>query len=184
MVSVVLGDFDKPCAPANHGFFSGFVPVPVGSISDQVFKVTVNHTDPMFIYCSQGNGNHCPRGMVAAINPSGNKTLSAYAQNAIGRAIFSPFPDEAFGGVFGAPSLVGEPQDGTGGDNKGDGTCPPESKPSGNAPSGGEGAGAGAGTGPQAEGAEEEEDSGVSHTVRQCSLTAAAAVFFVALFLA
>ncbi|KAH6692393.1 AFG1-like ATPase-domain-containing protein [Plectosphaerella plurivora] len=136
--SVVQGDFDKPCAPVDHGgFFSGFVPVPVGSISDQVFKVTVEHEEPMFIYCSQGSGNHCPRGMVAAINPSGNQTLSAYAQNAIGRAIFSPFPDEPFGGVFGPPSLVGEPEDGETGGDKSDDTCPPDSLPSSSAGYGG-----------------------------------------------
>ena len=56
----------------------------------------------MFFYCSQGN--HCPQGMVGAINPSGNQTLSAYAQNAVGRPVFSPVPDHVFGGEFVHPS--------------------------------------------------------------------------------
>lgn len=69
---------------------------------DKVFRVRVNRTEPMFFYCSQGN--HCPQGMVGAINPSGNQTLSAYAQNAIGRAVFAPFPDQISGGVFAHPT--------------------------------------------------------------------------------
>ncbi|KAM0328043.1 hypothetical protein ACHAQA_005444 [Verticillium albo-atrum] len=94
--SVVQGDYHHPCSPVDEGgFFSGFVP-------DDVFKVTVRHTDPMFFYCSQGK--HCASGMVGVVNPTVDQTLSKYARNAVGRPSFSPSPIGAFGGEFGSPS--------------------------------------------------------------------------------
>lgn len=59
----------------------------------------MNHTEPMFFYCSQGN--HCPQGMVGAVNPNAEHTLHNYAYNAAGRPVLSPFPNEPFGGIFG-----------------------------------------------------------------------------------
>jgi carbohydrate-binding DOMON domain-containing protein len=62
--------------------------------------VTVSHTNPVPIYCSQNNGQHCKNGMVAVINPagSGDLTLDAYAALArnAGNAV-SP-SGSAFGG--------------------------------------------------------------------------------------
>jgi hypothetical protein len=72
-----------------------------GPQQSQVFHVTVSHTNPVPIYCSQNNGQHCKNGMVAVINPdtSGNSdmTLQAYKSLAsqAGNAISPP------GGVFG-----------------------------------------------------------------------------------
>ncbi|KAM0283104.1 hypothetical protein ACHAQH_002707 [Verticillium albo-atrum] len=108
--SVVAGDYDSPCTPLDHGgFFSGFVPVASGE-SEAVFKVTVNHTNPMFFYCSQGQ--HCATGMVGVVNPTDNQTLMAYAQNAVGWTSFSPFASEAFGSEFGSSSSENDTADG------------------------------------------------------------------------
>jgi hypothetical protein len=59
-----------------------------------VFRVTVNDTEPLPFYSSQGK--ECPNGMVGIINPSENKTLDDYKKEAAklssgvspGRAVF------------------------------------------------------------------------------------------------
>ncbi|KAJ4390286.1 hypothetical protein N0V85_007373 [Neurospora sp. IMI 360204] len=66
--SVVTSTAAKPCDPkTENGFFSGFFPVAqTGVASDNVFRVTVNSTTPLWFYCSQGK--HCQAGMVGAVN--------------------------------------------------------------------------------------------------------------------
>ncbi|KAH7275641.1 hypothetical protein B0J15DRAFT_21087 [Fusarium solani] len=93
--SVVAGDYRYPCSPLDigTGFFSGFVPTDDGT-ADKVFRVTVNDTEPLPFYSSQGK--ECPNGMVGIINPSENKTLDDYKKEAAklssgvspGRAVF------------------------------------------------------------------------------------------------
>ncbi|RSL67734.1 hypothetical protein CEP54_003142 [Fusarium duplospermum] len=79
--SVVAGDYRYPCSPLDigTGFFSGFVPTDDGT-ADKVFRVTVNDTEPLPFYSSQGK--ECPNGMVGIINPSENKTLDDYKEEA------------------------------------------------------------------------------------------------------
>jgi hypothetical protein len=62
---VVQGPFDTPCS-TNGGFYSGFINPTTGE-SSTTFTITINDTDPIWIYCSQ-NG-HCQSGMVMVINP-------------------------------------------------------------------------------------------------------------------
>ncbi|GAB1319404.1 hypothetical protein MFIFM68171_09614 [Madurella fahalii] len=79
--SVVAGDFENACQPLEDGgFFSGFFPTALDTVNDRVFRVTITHDNPVPIYCSQNNGQHCKNGMVAVINPrdSGSQTLNAY----------------------------------------------------------------------------------------------------------
>ncbi|KAI1862981.1 hypothetical protein JX265_009027 [Neoarthrinium moseri] len=65
--SVVQSDYDTPCQLAkSNGFYSGYFPVSDGE-SKSVFQITVNNTNPIWFYCSQGN--HCSQGMVGVINP-------------------------------------------------------------------------------------------------------------------
>lgn len=47
---------------------SGFVPVAANQSMITTFTMTVNSTDPMFMYCAQGK--HCQAGMVLTINAS------------------------------------------------------------------------------------------------------------------
>ena len=59
---VAQGDLKSPCKPLASGFYSGY-PKKDG---DSTFTVTINGTDPIYLYCST-NG-HCQQGMVGAIN--------------------------------------------------------------------------------------------------------------------
>jgi len=65
--------FANPCGLKEGGFHSGFNPVAANSSVDSrpTFTVTVNDTDPVWIYCAQAAGlptSHCGQGMVFAIN--------------------------------------------------------------------------------------------------------------------
>ncbi|KAK4233395.1 hypothetical protein C8A03DRAFT_19534, partial [Achaetomium macrosporum] len=99
--SVVAGDFSEACRPAReNGFFSGFFPTQQGQANPQVFRVTINHINPMPIYCSQNNGQHCKNGIVAVINLAheGDRSFDAYA--ALARnAGNATSPQSVFGGV-------------------------------------------------------------------------------------
>ena len=61
--SVTQSTFSDPCHPiAGVGVYSGF---PTGSTP---FTITVNNTDPIWLYCSQTAGGHCQAGMAMVIN--------------------------------------------------------------------------------------------------------------------
>lgn len=70
---------------------------PCHSLQTQVFRVTVNSTDPMYYFCSVGA--HCAKGMVAAINPAADKTVAAYKAASKGKT--SKRPASVYGGVMG-----------------------------------------------------------------------------------
>jgi plastocyanin len=63
--NVVQGDFNQPCSTSG-GFYSGFVDSESGATA-QTFTITINDTNPIWIYCSQQE--HCQLGMVMVINP-------------------------------------------------------------------------------------------------------------------
>ncbi|GAB1319394.1 hypothetical protein MFIFM68171_09604 [Madurella fahalii] len=68
--SVAQSSFSEPCQPLAGGIFSGFVPNQSPDVASwTTFTVTVRDTNPIWIYCSQPNGNHCQKGMLHAINP-------------------------------------------------------------------------------------------------------------------
>ncbi|KAK3323249.1 extracellular serine-rich protein [Cercophora scortea] len=98
---VVAGDFNSPCKPATTGgFYSGIFREGSGENAN-VFRVTVNSTDPIFYYCSiQG---HCQSGMSGVINPTSDQTLATYQSNS--QSASSSAPPAPFGGqVVGAGS--------------------------------------------------------------------------------
>ncbi|TAQ85378.1 hypothetical protein B7494_g6298 [Chlorociboria aeruginascens] len=105
--SVTQSSFAAPCAPlAGGGFFSGFQPTSDATgANPTTFTITVNDTNPIWVYCSQTKGNHCQSGMVFAINAAttGNKTLLAY-QQAAAKTTLSTSPP--FGPVGGALVLA------------------------------------------------------------------------------
>ncbi|KAL5604250.1 hypothetical protein BROUX41_002230 [Berkeleyomyces rouxiae] len=99
--SVAMGDFDAPggpCVPINHGgFWSGYVPVGSG-LADKAFRVTLNNTDPLVFYSTQGR--ECNFGMVGVVNGRDSKTYSNYAA-AAAKITDSIDPHNGpFGGVF------------------------------------------------------------------------------------
>ncbi|KAJ7103395.1 hypothetical protein B0H15DRAFT_942852 [Mycena belliarum] len=70
--------FANPCGLKDGGFHSGFMPVAANTSVDTrpTFTVTVNDTQPVWVYCAQAAGtaaSHCGQGMVFSINcPSGD----------------------------------------------------------------------------------------------------------------
>lgn len=65
---VVQGDYNNPCDPVKNGFYSGFItPTGASGEADEMFTITINNTDPIWIYCSETA--HCQNGMAAVINP-------------------------------------------------------------------------------------------------------------------
>ncbi|KAL2262720.1 hypothetical protein VTK26DRAFT_309 [Humicola hyalothermophila] len=82
--SVAQSSFDKPCQPLDDGFFSGFVQSEsTDTASTTTFTIKVKDEKPIWVYCSQPEGDHCQKGMVHAINPpeKGN-TFEAYKKAA------------------------------------------------------------------------------------------------------
>ncbi len=65
--SVVSSDQNSPCLPLPNAIFSGFQPVNKDDENKPTFSVPIKDTNPIYIYCSQGN--HCQKGMVMVINP-------------------------------------------------------------------------------------------------------------------
>lgn len=71
--SVTQSSFAGPCTRKDGGFSSGFRPVgaDVAAADGPTFTVTVNDTQPIWMYCGQAAGtpnSHCGAGMVHAIN--------------------------------------------------------------------------------------------------------------------
>ncbi|KAK0643804.1 hypothetical protein B0T16DRAFT_416646 [Cercophora newfieldiana] len=100
--SVVQGTWDEACKPINTGgFFSGFVPQSdTTKPNNNTFRVTVNNTDPIIVYCSQNANTHCKNGMVAVINPRGANNFTTYFNAARQVPGNSTSPPSVFGGVF------------------------------------------------------------------------------------
>ncbi|OAA60356.1 extracellular serine-rich protein [Niveomyces insectorum RCEF 264] len=70
----VKGDPAKPCTPLAGGFASA---TEAGSATNKnIFRVTVNDTNPIYYYCSVGA--HCANGMVAVVNPTADDTAAAF----------------------------------------------------------------------------------------------------------
>jgi len=98
--SVVQSTFDKPCQPQSNGIFSGFMPVSSGQ-GNLTFTITINDTQPIWLYCAQTAGSHCQSGMAMVVNPpsSGQNTLNAYMNAAKGTTV-STAPAVVQGGVI------------------------------------------------------------------------------------
>ncbi|TVY55715.1 putative GPI-anchored cupredoxin [Lachnellula cervina] len=99
--TVTQSSFADPCHPLAGGFFSGFVPTKATTLGS-TFTIVVKDTKPVWIYCSQTEGDHCQKGMVAAINaPKTGNTLAAFtllAKNAT-TSTFPP-PGTPIGGTL------------------------------------------------------------------------------------
>ena len=67
--SVAQSNFAAPCQPSGaNAIYSGFINPSSGQQeASLMFSVSVNSTDTIWIYCSQGH--HCAAGMAMVINP-------------------------------------------------------------------------------------------------------------------
>ncbi|ETI19778.1 hypothetical protein G647_08791 [Cladophialophora carrionii CBS 160.54] len=95
--SVAQSTFDAPCVPMDGGagVYSGF------PNNGDIWRIQVNSTDPLWLYCSAVG--HCEGGMVMVVNPpSSGNTLDAYKSAAANAQASSP--ETVQGGVFGAAS--------------------------------------------------------------------------------
>ncbi|KAI9445221.1 hypothetical protein H4582DRAFT_1914076 [Lactarius indigo] len=107
--TVTQSTFANPCAPLSAGFDSGFNPVAVGTASSfPIFNITVNDTNPIWVYCRQGENtpvSHCGKGMVFAVNPGVNGTSNSFAAfQAAAKAVGAALSSSA-----GTPTVVGTP---------------------------------------------------------------------------
>ncbi|KAI5455795.1 hypothetical protein BGZ63DRAFT_323599, partial [Mariannaea sp. PMI_226] len=90
--SVVAGDFEKACTPVTAGgFYSGTLP----SGDKTTFSITINNTQPIFLYCSLPG--HCQAGAVGVINTGGDHTVDEY-KAAAAKTGSSEEPKSVFGG--------------------------------------------------------------------------------------
>ncbi|EGO59297.1 hypothetical protein NEUTE1DRAFT_79253 [Neurospora tetrasperma FGSC 2508] len=107
--SVVTSTAAKPCEPkTDNGFYSGFFPVAqTGVASDNVFRVTVNSTTPLWFYCSQGK--HCQAGMVGAVNAKSTDDFDKFTTAA--KAAASNVTPA--GGIFGGSVAKASSSDGS-----------------------------------------------------------------------
>jgi len=83
--TVTQSTFATPCANMTGGVDSGFQG-PGTNTSPTSFtqwSFTVTATTPLWFYCRQAN--HCQQGMVFAVNPTAEKSFSAFQQMAMGQ---------------------------------------------------------------------------------------------------
>lgn len=66
---VVQSSFDKPCQPINDSAISSGIMSVQSDIGSMTFEITVNDTNPIWIYCPQTTLSHCQSGMSMVINP-------------------------------------------------------------------------------------------------------------------
>lgn len=81
--SATQSSLENPCTPISNGFDSKFVSAPSDGSPNPSFEVTVNDTNPIYVYCRVNTGNplsHCRQGMVMAINDGG--TFGLFKVNA------------------------------------------------------------------------------------------------------
>ncbi|OAA75960.1 extracellular serine-rich protein [Akanthomyces lecanii RCEF 1005] len=89
--SVVQGNPTTGCYPVDvGGFYSGAQSKPA------TFQVTINSTDPIFVYSSVDR--ECQKGMVAVINA--NKVEETGYRITVIKSIKNESPSHAFGGVL------------------------------------------------------------------------------------
>ncbi|KAJ7235878.1 Cupredoxin [Mycena haematopus] len=80
--SVFQSSFADPCGLKDGGFASPFMPVAANSSVDSrpTFTVTVNDTNPIWVYCAQAANtaaSHCGQGMVFAVNCPADNTANS-----------------------------------------------------------------------------------------------------------
>ncbi|KAK1222088.1 hypothetical protein PQX77_015082 [Marasmius sp. AFHP31] len=79
--SAVQSTFDDPCTTKDGGADTGYQSIGQGE-GPKTIEVKVNGTDPVWFYCSQAD--HCKKGMVFAVNPTGANTFEAFQSKAKG----------------------------------------------------------------------------------------------------
>ncbi|KAF8194223.1 hypothetical protein BJ912DRAFT_959825 [Pholiota molesta] len=81
--TVTQSTFAAPCAVKDGGVNSGYIPVAANATAFPEWTIQIdNATSPLWFFCEQGA--HCKAGMVFAINPTADKSFSAFLATAQG----------------------------------------------------------------------------------------------------
>jgi hypothetical protein len=117
--TVTQSSFAQPCAPftppgATQLLDSQFQAVPQANEATgpfPVFTVTLgNLTGPLWFYCRQKTPvNHCQMGMVFAVNPTADKSFSAFQQNAMNPNATAPALPSGSSTASSPPASSGAP---------------------------------------------------------------------------
>ncbi|KAI0831729.1 hypothetical protein BC628DRAFT_1415240 [Trametes gibbosa] len=109
--------FANPCSPLSAsstsgqvGFDSGFMPA-LANADVPTFKVTINDTAPVWVYCKQTNpASHCAAGMVFSVNAieSGPNNFGAFQAKAKASGGAPPAPSTSGSGSGPSPSDTGD----------------------------------------------------------------------------
>jgi len=96
--TVTQSTFGAPCLKKEGGLDSGYFPVADGATEFPTWKLTVNDTAPIWLFCAQGT--HCSAGgMVFGVNtdetPGSPRNIVAFKQAAMGNSSGSPSPSES-----------------------------------------------------------------------------------------
>jgi len=79
--TVTQSSFAGPCSFKDGGFNSGFMPVATNQTSFPTYTITVNDTQPIWVYCAQAANipaSHCGAGMVFAVNCGADGTPNSF----------------------------------------------------------------------------------------------------------
>lgn len=79
--TVTQSSFAGPCSMKDGGFNSGFMPVEANTTSFPTYTITVNDTQPIWVYCAQAANtaaSHCGAGMVFAVNCGADGTNNSF----------------------------------------------------------------------------------------------------------
>jgi plastocyanin len=77
--TVTQSTFAAPCTKMANGLASGFQPVAANASQVPAMTITVNDTTPLWFYCGQTTPvAHCGKGMVFAVNPTADKSFTAF----------------------------------------------------------------------------------------------------------
>ncbi|KAK2034898.1 extracellular serine-rich protein [Colletotrichum zoysiae] len=100
-----------PCMPLQdqnpNAVHSGFIPGATNGSPVGTFNVQVENTEPMLLYCAQGQ--HCQLGMVMIINPKADADVQAYKQAAAQSQGNVPAKNVAGGSASQIPSNLAVP---------------------------------------------------------------------------
>lgn len=80
--TVTQSSFAGPCSLKDGGFNSGFMPVAANATSFPTYTITVNDTQPVWVYCAQAANtaaSHCGAGMVFAVNCGANGSPNSFS---------------------------------------------------------------------------------------------------------
>jgi len=104
--TVTQSTFATPCTLNPNGVDSGFQAVPAGTANLPEWSFTVqNASAPLWFYCKQTG--HCGMGMVFAINPTAEKSFSAFQTAAKAAAPAAAAGGSAAGGGSAYPGTSG-----------------------------------------------------------------------------